>query len=1022
MNSREDALEIDMKGKAEVADILEQYQEYLETDEAKQHLQTMKDEKAEVKELVTTLTQMDKKSEEFTELVLYGLLPYSKSKFARRVSLFPSFMNIKLFFKEFNYTDEEWNQIAIKIFNLCHTFQTEPKKLDALIKDFTSDKYSRRLQCGSITPILFCLNDEFPIVNNRTIRSYRSINLMMGYNFKLSQKLDEYIVNIGKLKVFTTQVDSDLLEDNDHLDLFCYWYDSEILSEERRQKKDEAEDESAAETEDEIKRKDFDLKEFVENTDFDDGFDFSPHSLGDPQRIRINSIIANCSKARWVLPHFQRYFDWNKVNVKELWESIFHDYYIGSFLLWDTGRNPELGIQPILGVSDDDVKPDSIILDGQQRMTSLYYAIKAPNYPLKGSKSQLYYYINFYTFFSGNNSDVIEIRASKISRDKTFRKMLFPLYELENYNVWVDDFEDFLYKEISDSEKVRKLRRIIDRKLRHTWEGFEIPYISLPESMDLSQVTDIFENLNSKGKPLSVFDLLIARLYKWQIELKKMWDSTLANYPNIQRYYKDGKIEKIPIYILQSMSLLYEKSSSAKRRDVLNIYSNIYEKSEKESDENSERDFNEDWDDISEYMNKALIKLENMRDGFGVKNERELPFISMIPVLTSLLRVIDTAQRDNKADCYQKLNVWYWSAIFTNAYSSAAESQMTMDFRDLSKWFNEDDEIPRVVKDMRREVAILELREIQSKSSAKYRGIMSLIAIAGAKDFDTGQTLEGARDNDKDHLFPKSFKFDHGSGKNANSILNMTWMSDTTNRKVKRHKKPSVYTKEFIKDKYGNDEIKFQEILETHFIDRKSYELLLSDNFEGFLSERENVILDRIKESVGYEESESGKTLITPQSPFTNRMIFIKTLKSCDESIYWLDKYFSKKGLELLNEAVEDKKLSEVKIIMASEKADYKYRGSFKHFRDELASKNISCECRVLTDSKIKSAVHDRFIISKYSAFNIPSPDIIARGQLSEITKSDNREELLKEFNSLWEESKDIIQDWNEIQKGFSNK
>jgi len=84
-----------------------------------------------------------------------------------------------------------------------------------------------------------------------------------------------------------------------------------------------------------------------------------------------------------------------------------------------------------------------------------------------------------------------------------------------------------------------------------------------------------------------------------------------------------------------------------------------------------------------------------------------------------------------------------------------------------------------------------------------------------------------------------------------------------------------------------------------------------------------------------------------------------------------------------------------------------------------MSNRNINCELRVITDSKIKSSIHDRFIITKYDSYNIPSPDTIARGQLSEISKSKNKEELKKEFDSLWNNSKEIIQDWNEIKKGM---
>jgi len=991
-----------------IKEILEQFKEYLESEEAKKHLQSMETEKREVKELMQKLSQMNKKDPKFTELVLYGLLPYSKTSVAKRVSLFPAFMNIKVFFGDYKYSEEEWNLIANRIYDLCDKFAQSPNKLLSLIKEFTQDKYSRKLQCGSITPILFCVNDSYPVVNNRTIRSFRSISLILGEKSKISRKLYDYLTNIEEIHKLIDKIGLDLLKDNNYQDLFFYWYDSEILNEERKIKKDESEeDENVIETEEEVKSEEINISSFLEQINVDKGFDFIPHSLGDLQRIKINQIIPNASKTKWVLPQFQRYFDWNKTNVKEFWESIFNDNYVGSFLLWETDRNPELGIQPILGVikNEDDLKPESIILDGQQRITSLYYAIKSPKFPLRGSKVPLFYYINFNSFLNKNDTnDVIEVHAQKLSKEETFNRILFPLYELETYDSWVNDFEDFLLKQTSDPDKVRKIRRIIDKKLRHIWEGFEIPYVTLPESMELAQVTDIFEKINTKGKLLSVFDLLIARLYKSSIELRKIWDATVKDYPNISRYSKT--ISKTPIYLLQAISLLYEKTSSAKRADILDIYKKVYD--------SSERDFEEDWADIAEYMSKAIEKLENMRDGFGVKDEKELPFAPMIPVLTALLKLIET--KENKAECYKKLNKWYWSAVFTNAYSSAADSQMTQDFKELRTWFDKNSEIPKTILQMTKELSTMDLRDIQAKSNAKYRGIMSLLALEGAKDFDTSQTLENARNNDKDHLFPKSFKFGFGSNKFINSILNMSWMSEDTNRKIKRFKKPSIYVKEFIKEKYQNEE-EFKTLLKTHLINERSYDYLLSDDFEKFVVEREKTIINKLKSIMEISELESSNTLISPDSPFSNKIIFINTLKSCSEYIYWVDKYFSQMGLELLSKSVEPGKIKNIKIIMAIDKVDDKFRGLFKDFKEEMSNKKIICELRVIVDIKKKSLIHDRFIISKYDSYNIPSPDIIARGQPSEISKSQNKSKLNEEFRKLWEDSKDIINEWNTIKE-----
>lgn len=986
--------------------ILGRYEEYLQTKEAKEHLRTMEKEKAEVKDLMTKLETMNKESDEFTELVLYGLLPNAKSKFAKRISLFPAFMNIKKFFKEYNYTESEWKIIAKKVYKFAKEFQADNSKLPELIREFTADKYSRRIQCGTITPIIFCLNDSYPLLNYRTIKTYYWIYRFFGHKATLSSSLQDYPASIKLLTKFADDLGLEILFKQDYLDLFCYWFDSKLRKETAQKIKKEKIIQAATEEID-IKTKEVDFRSFFDEINLEKVTSFHTHSLGNPDTIKINSIIPKVADAEWVLPHFQRYFDWEKADVKELWESIFHDYYIGSFLLWETENKSKLGTQVLKGVKKDisDARINAIILDGQQRMTSLYYAIKAPEFPLKGDKEPLYFYANFHSLLTRNsNNGVIVYHPRKISPEESYKKMLFPLFEFENYNKWINGFEEFLIAKTEDYKHAKDVRNIINDKLWQIWQGFEIPYVMLPKSMGLAEVTDIFENLNTRGKILSVFDLLIARLYNYDIELKKLWDNTQTKYPNIKRYYKEGKIEKIPIYILQAMSLLYEKGSSAKRSDVLDIYSNVYE--------GTERSFEKDWDDIATFMDKAIEKLENMRDGFGVRKERDLPFAPMIPVLTALLRVIP--DEENMSDCYTKLRKWYWSAVFTNAYSSAADSQMTMDFRDMKGWFKDSASMPRIVEKMGKELQILGFRMIQSTSNAQYRGVLSLIALEGAKDFETGQALENERENDKDHLFPKSKTKGFGNHRNINSVLNITWLSKKTNER-KGTKKPDAYIQEFIGQKYSGDEERFFEITKTHLISRKAFDYLVQNDMESFLKEREQLILDKIRGILGIDVPAKSETLISPDKPFSNRLAFVNTLKSCHEYIYWMEKYFTKKGLEFLKDALEEADVLEIRIVMPLEQVNEEFRKQFKDFRDEAKAGGVDVGLKVIIDLKWKSSIHDRFIISKYDAFNIPSPDVAARGQLSEINKSNNREKLMQEFTKAWDMGKDIIHDWNEI-------
>ena len=116
---------------------------------------------------------------------------------------------------------------------------------------------------------------------------------------------------------------------------------------------------------------------------------------------------------------------------------------------------------------------------------------------------------------------------------------------------------------------------------------------------------------------------------------------------------------------------------------------------------------------------------------------------------------------------------------------------------------------------------------------------LSLLALQGSIDFNTGQALENARSNDKDHLFPKR---EFSSKNDLNSVLNITWMSEETNRKIKRYEKPSEYIPRFISEKYGNDEKQFLKVLQTHLINSNAYQYMQQNNFEGFTAEREKQV------------------------------------------------------------------------------------------------------------------------------------------------------------------------------------
>lgn len=977
-------------------ELVSKFLDWLNSEKTIDSIREIEKEKIEVKKLMSKLEQLDKSSDEFIDLVLYGLLPYGNTKYAKRISRFSVFMNIKTFLKSYEYTNEDWKNIANRIYNLIYNFQKEPEKIKEQIEKFTSNKrYTRMIQCGSISPILFCINDSYPVINNKIIRTYRDFSQAFGWGDKMSQKLTDYVDNLGKCKKLIDFLQINEVKNYTNFDLFCWWYD-EYQKEEFEEKSDTNGDEEEDEPS-KIEIENIEFEEFLSKINLEDHKKFAPHALKNPERIKIRDIIQYSSKGKWQLPNFQRYFDWTKSDIRDLLESIFRDYYIGAFLLWENEGKPRLKTMPIEGVdADEDVKIDMIILDGQQRITSLYYAIRPSGKPTKKIRKPVYFYINFAKFLNGIEEGTIEVLEDKLSKDESIRKLLFPIYEIEKFDEWIDVFEDSVGIPTSESyNKLKEVRRIIEKKIKHFIDGFEIPYVSLPRSMELNQVTDIFERINTKGKTLTVFDLLIATLNLYDIDLRRLWDDAERNYPKLKAY---NSRDKLPIYILQSMALTYHPLSQCSRQDILEIYKNVFEP--------SDIPFEDAWYDTAQYINKAIDKLENLRDGYGVKNRKALPYLPTIPILASLLKEIDGME--NKVEGLSKLDKWYWTAVFSEHYSSGVDSKLTADFREMKDWLK-DNKISKLVENFHRKFGTaLNLREIKRENNAIFRGILSLLALEGSPDFNTNLTLENAPNNDKHHIFPKDqFK----KSDNINSILNLTWLSDDTNRKIIRAQKPSVYIKKFIDEKYNEDTVKFQNNMSKHFINEKAYQHLINDDFLGFIEEREKILVDKIATLIGIKQSELSNTLLSPKTPFDNEVMVEETFRKCDQYIHWVDKFFRVKGLKWLRR-YRSENLKEIKILTSKDTVNEELRDMFKAFKEQMSHHDISCQMRVVIDNKLKGSIHGRWLISKNDCYSFQSVDTVARSAYDNIMKGASR----PPFEEWWNNSLDIIEDWNKIQ------
>lgn len=573
-------------------------------------------------------------------------------------------------------------------------------------------------------------------------------------------------------------------------------------------------------------------------SEFRDLVDLSDYSYStakiDTENKTLAEIFHDVEKGDCAVPDFQRYWTWNRKQIEELWESIFQGYYVGSLLTWRS-HTPTLSKMPIVGGPTLEKNSD-LILDGQQRITAIYYVIKSPNKPLPNTDVPYEFFLNINALLdqSRDSSEIIdsykikEVETKNLRNFETqYKKKIFPLKQLHNnFAQWLFGFYNYLKNnEGYDDEDAQKYHIKLDEILTNVWSRYHIPVVKLPETLHLDNVATVFERINSKGTPLGTFDLLNARFITHSIVLKDLWECTKTTHPNMQKWYDDSN-NKIPLYILQVMTLW--KSEYVRRKYVLTL-DEMY----KVPNTFNTEAFYMDWKKASDYVEKAITRITSREPlGFGAINYNYIPHETMIPIIAALLQKING--RSDKGSCLEKMHLWYWINVTNDRYSGAVDSIIEHDYKNMMKWFDGNE----------RPFDIEEQNDFNThkKNSALYKSVMCMIAKKGALDFVEGDSFGMPEIH---HIFPHSKAEKFNAGKDINSVLNGTLIFNKTNKHL-GNKNPSEYLHTIMKEQ-NIEKTELQKRLATHLISSSAFECMLNDDFAGFIRERQKTIGQEFK-------------------------------------------------------------------------------------------------------------------------------------------------------------------------------
>jgi len=588
-----------------------------------------------------------------------------------------------------------------------------------------------------------------------------------------------------------------------------------------------------------------------------------------PDHISLNTLVSRLREGRYVIPDFQRDFEWQPWDISALMRSIFLDYYIGSLLLWKgKAENFEaLACEPIYAFENGLGSPEHIVLDGQQRLTAMYYAFMAPNKDAPKRANRYLYFIQVDKFIEEAYDDAFTYdwtrRGERLieNQNEQFENHTFPLsvigqtgWALPN---WVQGYAKYWEEKVEasqgeDDEALTKLATknadnavSFGEHLKAIMEQYQVAFIELDRDLELDKVCDIFTQINSRGIRLDVFDLINALLRPKGLQLRYMWREAAPKLSFVNT-------ERMDVYILQVMSILRQAYCSPK---YLYYLLPGQERQFRDADGSFRKeilvpdtdDFRSRWDEAVDALEHAIKLLQHPQE-FGAISSNYLPYVSILPAFASLQNEVRQLPPDKQLDAQHKIRKWYWASVFLNRYSGSVESTSARDYLDIKAWFDDDNAEPSLISEFKERFRSIDLRREVRRGTSVYNGIFNLLVLGGARDWMTGN-IPQHDDLDDHHIVPKNWGHNHDLDSSIDTILNRTPLNSITNRDVIKDRLPNEYLREMME---SNDEAKIHEILESHFISETALDILLRAPFtpadyEEYLTERQNTILDAIE-------------------------------------------------------------------------------------------------------------------------------------------------------------------------------
>ena len=603
-----------------------------------------------------------------------------------------------------------------------------------------------------------------------------------------------------------------------------------------------------------------------------------PGSTFQTNPIDLLKILYDCQRGVIQLPDFQRSWVWDEDRIKGLIASVSRAFPVGALMSLDTGGDAAFKPRPVEGAppAATATTPQSLLLDGQQRVTSLYQVTLrgkvVETQTVKKKRVRRWFYLDIrkaLDLTADREEAVVGVPEDKTVRsefgrdvlldlstpEKEYAALMYPVSQVFDWDRWQDGFDEHW---AGDAHKaVRQEFRAFKNQVLENFKYYRIPVIALDKSTSREAVCVVFEKVNTGGKPLDAFELVTAMYAASGHELRKDWYGD-GQKPGRHRRLADtlrphdantGILAGVSnTDFLQVVSLFHtrEKRREAEqggktgkdlpavignRQSLLRLPLEAYKK----------------YETVVEH---GFTKAAKFLHQLHIYRTFDLPYQSQVVALAAVLA--DIGDDWEHAANREKLVRWYWNGVFGELYGSAGETRIARDFLEVPAWLKGGPE-PSTVRDTIFQAD--RLKSMRSRLSAAYKGLNVLLMAEGAKDFRSGQAFDHTvffgENVDIHHVFPQDWCKKQGLTPAVfDSILNKTPLSYRTNRIV-GGAAPSAYLAKLEQGNAANPPITratLDALLRTHLIDP---DLLWGDQFADFMADRQKRLLALIERATG---------------------------------------------------------------------------------------------------------------------------------------------------------------------------